>query len=285
MQLACFSDTHGNLIALQAAMEDYRTVCPDGADVIWMLGDVAAMGARPAECVRVFMEMANEAKAASDTAKAVVEAGGNPTARPKPQFRLVRGNTDRYLTTGAREGEEKPAENAEALKKMLESSRRQDEALRWGVEHLSFAEYEFLARAQGECDLYVPGFGTVIGYHGTPGNDEGRLEPDTPDEEAADALLDREGRLGIGAHIHKQMDRQLPRGWRAVNIGSIGYSYDKPGFAEWGLFTFADGTVTVDLRAVPFDVEAAIADLHTVGFPVADKMIKRLREGEKGAED
>src|SRR5690606_6248001 len=102
----------------------------------------------------------------------------------------------------------------------------------------------------------VPGYGYVIGYHGTPGDDEGVLRLETAEEEALDALLDREGRLGIGGHIHVQMQRTLGR-WHVVNVGSVGLSTDAPGKAQWGLFTFADGTVSIDLRQVAYDVEAA----------------------------
>jgi hypothetical protein len=86
-----------------------------------------------------------------------------------------------------------------------------------------------LSKLGGECELHADGYGYVIGYHGTPGNDEGLLTPVMDEEEAADALLDREGRLGIGGHIHIQMDRMLERvGWRVINIGSIGISKDMP---------------------------------------------------------
>jgi hypothetical protein len=146
------------------------------------------------------------------------------------------------------------------------------------MEQLAFEDYEFLAKLPGECELRVDGYGYVIGYHGTPGNDEGFLTPDTDEEEAADALLDREGRLGIGGHIHVQMDRTLERvNWRVINVGSIGMSFDMPGKAQWGLFTFENDDVTVDLRAVPYDMEAVIADFQTVGVPDPAWSAARLR--------
>ncbi|MFN8530680.1 MAG: hypothetical protein U0670_18905 [Anaerolineae bacterium] len=83
-------------------------------------------------------------------------------------------------------------------------------------------------------------------------------------------LMDREGRLGIGGHIHVQMDRLLPAGWRAINIGSVGMSFDQPGYAQYGVFTFENGDVNVDLRAIPYDLDAAIEDLRQVGFPTSN---------------
>jgi hypothetical protein len=73
------------------------------------------------------------------------------------------------------------------------------------------------------------------------------------------------------------MDRTLERsGWRVINVGSIGLSNDMPGKAQWGLFTFENGDVAVDLRAVPYDVDAVIADLDAVGFPPRDWAISVL---------
>jgi predicted phosphodiesterase len=260
MRLAVFSDIHGNLVAFEAALSDFEAL--GGADYIWILGDLAAFGPRPAECVRRVKAMVDAAEA--DEAK-------------KGTVRAIRGNTDRYLVTGA-SPEQRPAENAEALEKMLSGLRRINNGLLWALEQLTFEDYEFLSKLGGECDLHAEGYGYVIGYHGTPGNDEGVLSPKTSEEEASDALLDREGRLGIGGHIHIQMDRLLERsGWRVINVGSIGMSKDMPGRAQWGLFTFENRDVTVDLRAVPYDVDAVIADLNAVGFPSTEWAASVLR--------
>ena len=102
------------------------------------------------------------------------------------------------------------------------------------------------------------------------------LRPDTPEEEAADTLLDRQGRMGIGGHTHVQMDRKVGH-WRVINVGSVGLSIDMPGRAQWGLFTFEDGDVMVDLRAAPYDVDAAIDDLEAAGFPLPEWWINRAR--------
>ncbi|HYO87607.1 MAG TPA: metallophosphoesterase family protein, partial [Candidatus Limnocylindrales bacterium] len=144
----------------------------------------------------------------------------------------------------------------------------------------SFEDYDWLRKLPGETSWRPVGYGPVIGYHGTPGDDEGQLVPEMADSTAADALLDREGVLGIGGHIHRQFDRTLPAdGWRVVNVGSVGMSFDRPGFAEWGLFTFEDDELTVDLRAVAYDVDMAVADLKAAGHPAPEWMTRRLRTG------
>lgn len=246
MRLAVFSDIHGNLTAMEAMLPDLLATQPD---IIWYLGDLAAFGARPAECIQRLRELS--------------ESFG------KEKFHVIGGNTDRYLVNGDRP-HTPTLKDEEAFKRQARFWRSRDNGLNWGVDQLSWEDYEYLAKICGrELSQEAEGYGWVIGYHAVPGSDEPALGPDTPAEEARDYLLDREGRLGIGGHIHVQMDRDLGD-WRVVNVGSVGMGFTKPGHAEWGLFTFENGQVTVDLRKVPYDLDAAIADLQAVGYPEVD---------------
>jgi hypothetical protein len=188
---------------------------------------------------------------------------------------FIRGNTDRYLVQGT--SFPTPAAKDEAeFQNLLVEFASHNIVKNWSMAQLSFEDYTFLAKLHGETSLEAPGYGWVIGYHGTPGDDEGFLKPDTPDEEALDLLMDREGRMGIGGHIHIQMDRDL-RSWRAINVGSVGMSIDRPGVAEWGLFTFENGGVHIDLRGVPYDVEVLRADFRASGHPAMDWTLAKFR--------
>lgn len=255
MRLAVFSDIHGNLTALEAFMEDLAQV--GEVDMIWCLGDLAAFGPRPAECIRRIREWR--------------ESFG------KEKFHILGGNTDRYLVTGER-FPMPPAKEEEAFKNLSEQWQRRDVMLNWNLAQLGWEEYEFLAKIlHVETGMMAKDYGPVIAYHGTPGSDESMaLRPDSSDEEALDALLDREGVLAIGGHTHRVMDRQLGR-WRAVNVGSVGLSFTQKGMVEWGLFTFDAGQLTLDLRSVPYDVEAVIADLAAVDHPVPEWIVRHIR--------
>ncbi len=259
MRLAVFSDIHGNLAAFEAALADLEA--QGGADQTWILGDLAAFGPRPAECVQ--------------RVKALVESVKDDEQK-KGTIRAIHGNTDRYLVYGLRP-KFPAAKDAEGFDKLRADLRAMSQRLDWSLSQLGFEEYEFLAKLPGETGLYAEGYGYVIGYHGTPGDDEGSaLTPESTDEEALDALLDREGRLGIGGHIHRQMDRQAGS-WRIVNVGSIGFPFEAAGVAQYGLFTFEGGAVTVDLRAIAYDIEAAIADSAARGNPGTEFVAAKLR--------
>ena len=254
MKLAVFSDIHGNGLALEAALADLATV--GDVDHLWVLGDLAAFGSRPAECLRRLRDLCAQF------------APG--------KCRIIGGNTDRYLVTGER-FRLPPAEDEGTFNTLVGSRSAVDAVLNWNLSRLGWEDYQFLAEILGrETAVYAEDYGYVIGYHAVPGDDEGWLRPNTPDEEAVDYLLDREGRLAIGGHIHLQMDRSLGD-WRVINVGSVGMSWETPGQAQWGLFTFNNGQVTVDLRAVPYDIHSVIADFTVVGYPLAEWGLQRLR--------
>jgi len=74
MRLGVISDIHGNLVALETALADLEAAQPD---IVWCLGDLAAFGPRPVECIHRLREAR--------------EAFG------KQKFHVIGGNNDRYM--------------------------------------------------------------------------------------------------------------------------------------------------------------------------------------------
>jgi len=91
-------------------------------------------------------------------------------------------------------------------------------------------EYEFLHKLGSEIDLFVGNYGWVTAYRtASPVTTRDRwLAWPIPAMEAADALLDREGRLAIGGHTHRQMSRMIGL-WQIINVGSISFPFDPAG--------------------------------------------------------
>lgn len=245
MRLAIISDIHGNLFALEAAIQDLESV--GELDLIWCLGDLAAWGTRPTEAVAKVREL--QAKYGEE------------------KFKVIGGNTDRYIIAGQRPMIP-PAKNEEGMQKRRANFAMRDDILNWALAQLSWEDYEFLAKTLGrELRKRVDGYGDLIGFHAIPGDDDSiALRPDAPEEEALDALLDREGRLAIGGHTHLVMDRQLGD-WRVINPGSIGLSMTDPNFAEWALISFEGSEANIDFRKVPCDFQQMIDEMETVGYP------------------
>lgn len=245
MRLAVLSDIHGNLIALEAVLNDLKAA--GGADRTWVLGDLCFLGPRPAECLRIVRDL--------------------------PASQMISGNTDRELVTGTRNAMQ-PKDEAE-WETFPARLRVRERIFAWTCAQLSYTDFEYLSRLRPGLDLEVPGYGWALGYHGTPGNDEGVMRPDTPDDEVLDQFLDCEGRIGFGGHTHLPMDRDLGP-WRVVNVGSVGLPFDEPR-ACYALVTFESGGATVELRRVSYDIESVVADLKAQGDPYREITERWLR--------
>lgn len=254
MRLAVFGDIHGNLPALHAALADIDR-CGD-FDQIWCLGDLAALGGEPDKCVQTIAQR-------RDT-------------WGEDRFMLLGGNTDRYLVTGERIAMPPPkdaADYAAHRQAILQMSA----IYAWNMQKLGWDEFALLRDSLGrELTLDVAGYGRIVGFHAIPGDDESTaLRPDSPDEEAADALLDRAGKLALCGHTHQAFDRALP-GWRVINPGSVGMSASNPGAAEWALLEWQAGELTVDLRRAAYDMEAALRGWAAQGHPRVAWMRERM---------
>ena len=256
MRIALLSDIHGNELAFAAALADLRA--QGDADELWLLGDYAAAGPRPAECLRRVLELRAE--------------------RGEERVRCIGGNTDRYLVHGERK-RLPAAAAADEFAVQRQAIREVGANLDWTLAQLSWEEYEFLAAGIGiEIAHEQAGYGWCHGYHAVPGDDEAQLRPETPDDIALDYLLEREGRLGVGGHIHQQYDRRVGH-WRLLNAGSIGASAEKPGRAQWALLEFDGADLRVELRAVPYDVAALRAQYQERGFPYPEFALGVLAAG------
>ncbi len=254
MRLAVFGDIHGNLPALEATLADIKS-CGE-LDQIWCLGDLAMMGGQPHECVQKLCQLRE--------------------AQGEDKFKIIGGNTDRYLVTGERISLPPPQDKA-AFPAWQANIISMGAIYSWNLERLTWDDYEALRKVIGkELRLKVDAYGHVIGFHAIPGDDESAaLRPDSADEEASDALLDRAGRLALCGHTHLAMDRQLGS-WRVINPGSVGLSFGNPGQAEWALLEWKDGALSVDLRRLPYDVEATLRTWERLGYPEMDWIRPRL---------
>lgn len=252
MRLAVFSDVHGNLTALESALADLEAL--GGADQIWHLGDYCAFGL--------------------DGSQVIARLRQQEETLGKGNVKFIGGNTDRYLVTGER-FKTPPITDENFFGKASQIRQIIDTVLNWNLSKLSWDDYQWLTGLLGqELSLTIPDYGTVVGFHAVPGDDEIFLDAQTSDEQALDYLLDREGRLAIYGHIHTQLKRDLG-GWQLVNVGSVGDSKTL-GVAHWGLFTFEDNKVDIDLRQVSFDTEPFVTMIEQSDFPHKQWLLTRL---------
>jgi len=256
MRLAVFSDIHGNLTAFEAMLSDLEK--QGEFDQIWCLGDMAALGGQPHECIQKLRDLREH--------------------YTKDKFKIIGGNTDRYLVTGER-FPMPPVKEEEHFETFRQNVTAMGAIYDWNLEQLTWDDYEVLAKIVGrELRQQVKGYGHVIGFHAIPGNDESMaLRPSSDREEANDALLDRAGRLALCGHTHYAMQREVGS-WIVVNPGSVGLSWANPGKAEWAVLEWTDNAVDVYFHQIAYDVDATLTQWEANGHPRIDWARNRLTE-------
>ena len=127
---------------------------------------------------------------------------------------------------------------------------------------------DFLAASVPTVALEVDGLGPTLFCHGSPRSDTEIITPVTPDDRLSEILAGVTERVVVGGHTHQQFDRAVG-GRRVVNAGSVGLPYEGEPGAYWALLG-----PDVQLRRTEYDLEGALAEMRTGGFPDLDEMFK-----------
>lgn len=236
-RIGIFSDMHGNAIAFEAVLSALRA---EGIEQFVCLGDVAATGPQPREVVQRLRDL---------------------------RCPVVMGNTDDHVLTPSEPDSDD------------ENTIRIREIDQWSAAQLSPDERAFVASFAPTVTLPLADGGSLLGYHGSPRSYNDILLPSTPTEEL-DALLGNvTATVLAGGHTHQQMLRRHRRAL-VVNPGSVGLPVDRvpadssarnPAWAEFAVLTSDDdGSLRVELRRIPFDVQALLSAARQSGMPHAE---------------
>ena len=195
MRISVLSDIHGNCVALDAVLADIDANDQEGVDEYWILGDLAAAGAQPLEV----MERLDDLKNA----------------------RFVRGNSERYLTTGARPLVT-PVEELTDLS-LLPAYVGVLESFAWTAGAMAAGGHlPFMLDLPLEQRLTLPDESRVLLVHASPGRDDGAgFVPRYSDEEMGARLIGCEADLVCVGHTHWPQSFHL-NGVHVVNPGSVG---------------------------------------------------------------
>jgi predicted phosphodiesterase len=233
MRIAVVSDIHGNLTALEAVVADLRLTSPD---LVLQGGDMAVLGARPAE--------------ATDRVRELGWPG-------------VQGNTDVWHGSAeARAAEERLVERMPKLQAWLATLF--DVLLPWAAERLGEERLEWLRTRGPEWR----GSGVWL-VHASPGDLWQAPPPDAADEDLDDRYGAGRPGLAVYGHIHRPYVRRLPGDLVVANAGSVGLPWDGDPRAAYLLVD--DGEPSV--RRVPYDVDREARALAGAGFPLAEWLV------------
>ena len=195
MRIAIVSDIHGNLTALEAVVDDLKTVSPD---LVVHGGDLVANGSRPAEVVDLVRDL---------------------------QWPGVCGNTDEMLWKPERliqQASQVP--QLRHLFTMLETRVVPSTIAALGGERLEWLKA--LPTRWSAHDL------TVV--HAAPGDLWRAPMSGASDQELTDTYRTLQTSRVVYGHIHRSYVRELP-GLTVANSGSVSLSYDGDPRAAYAL--------------------------------------------------
>ena len=247
MRRALLSDIHGNLIALEAVLADVERAA---VDRIVCLGDVAATGTQPRDCLQR------------------VEALGCP---------VVMGNTDERFAHPDQKSDDTTESDDEEWQRFLEIDA-------WCRAQIGKDEQRFAQSFQPTVALQLGDGLTFLGYHGSPRSNREIIRLSTDDETLTELLEGASASVMAGGHTHRVMLRKLG-GSLLVNPGSVGMPYEQfadgtlrhPPYAEWAIVSVNAGQINVDFRRTAIDRAAIIAAAFDRGMPHAEWWAKEWR--------
>lgn len=235
MRIGLIADIHGNLVALDAVL---ATLDGAGLDRLICLGDVAALGPRPAETLTRLRER------------------GCP---------IVLGNTDAWLLAT-------PPDDPTAR-----SSPPVAALTRWATARLGDADRAQLRACPAILTVPLGDGRDLLCCHGSPRSYDEVIAATTPDDELAAILGGYDAAIIVGGHTHIQLLRRHDKRL-IVNVGSVGLPGVGPGtpdlpvnrdvaWAEYGIIDASGNAVSIDLRRLPLDLTAVLADARAAGMP------------------
>ena len=250
MRLATVSDVHGNLVALEAVLADARA---QNVDRWWALGDLAAIGPEPCE---VLERIANLRDCV-----------------------VTRGNTDRYVVTGARPRPHR--QEVDADRSLLDRFHAVERSFSWTRAVVEAGDWiEWLDALPLEARTTLADGTNVLGVHASPGEDDGPgISPDRPEDELRIALSDALPDIVIAGHTHRPTDRRVDA-VRALNGGSVSNPVTRDLRASYLVIHHDRHGHHVERRCVAYDTDRFLHRLRASGHPEHD-FIASFQRGEQ----
>lgn len=238
MEIALISDIHGNLVSLDAVLRD---ISRRGIESVVCLGDVAATGPRPVECIERIRGLSCP---------------------------VVMGNTDERFLRGGKARGKAGGKEVHMLEKMDE----------WTSAQLTREHLAFLSSFRSTVAIDLGLGRSMLCFHGSPHSNTDLLTASS-DEEKFARLFPRplEHVLYAGGHTHAQMYRRLGHA-SLINPGSVGLPFVTldDGRAvnvprgEYAVVEADEGGVRVSFHAVSVEIDKITSDALSSGMPYSD---------------
>lgn len=237
MKLALISDIHGNLVSLEAVL---KAVEVDAPDQIICLGDCAADGPQPRECLQKLKSL---------------------------KIPVIMGNTDSNLLTleASKQSDDEVQQNFNDIEW-------------WNKQQLTQEDLDFIHTFHPTLSVELSSDVELLCSHGSPKSFYDFILAATPDEEVVPMFKETTASICAGGHTHSQMFRRLEHRL-LINPGSVGLPFDRmpdgkafnPLLAEYAILEFgATNNLSVSLKRTPIAQEALETSIRDSDMPHQD---------------
>jgi putative phosphoesterase len=227
MRIAIFSDIHGNLQALEAALADIRA---QKVDAVYCLGDLVGYGAAPNEVAERIQ---------------------------RERFPAVMGNYD--------DGVAYDRDECGCAYKEERDRQLGDRSLAWTKTHVTSQSKAFLRTLVPEVRFEAEGKRKrILLVHGSPRKINEYLFEDRPIASFQRLAASSHADLIAFGHTHKPYTKDVD-GVLFLNVGSVGKPKDGDWRACYAIVDTATGSAA--FRRVDYDVKAAAAAIRATDLP------------------
>lgn len=242
MRVAVLSDIHGNMQALEAAMNDIKE---NKCEKVLCLGDLAMAGPQP----RMVIDF--------------VEKQDN--------WIVIQGNTDKMIADFSPEIMENTKNNFPVMANALVDD----------VYFLEDTRKEFLRNLPSQKELTIEGVKILL-VHGSPRRNNEDISPNMPLTEIEAMLEGVSADIVFCGHTHVPAGYQTNKRQTVVNVGSIGRPMTKEPKSCYVIADFQDGGFSIEHRFVDYDRELAAKLMEARNFEGSDKIAQMiLNPGER----
>ncbi len=238
MKIALISDIHGNLVSFETAL---KAIEADAPDQLICLGDCAADGPKPHECLQKLKSL---------------------------NIPVIMGNTDSNLLS--LEAQKSPDDDV--------VQQNFNDIEWWNKQQLTQEDLEFINTFYPTFSVDLVSGVELLCSHGSPKSFYDFILAITPDEEVAPMFSETTASLCAGGHTHSQMFRRLEHRI-LINPGSVGLPFNRmpdgrvfnPLLAEYAILEFdAENNLNVSLKRTPVDKDTLEQSIRDSDMPHKD---------------
>lgn len=228
MDIAVFSDVHGNYVALEACVEDARK---RGIQTFIFLGDYVGELAYPQRAMDMIYDI-----------------------REKYECYFIRGNKEGYWQKYVAGGKQGWKEYDSTTGMLLYAYRR-----------LREKDLDFFNSLPEKLELQFKDYPLLTICHGSPYSASEKILPD--DQRSHEILIANEADYILCGHTHQQC-KVTYRNKTALNPGSVGLPFHSGGKAQFMILHGEQGIWREEFISLDYDVEKVIKELDEEGLDV-----------------